>query len=338
MTDDDVFRELLKSPLDESPAGEPRRGRIAAFLAAGLGGAALALVAVLIIGDSPAPSTTVPATSPTTVTGPATTTDAAVAAASSFIPPPFVLPLGYTATGDQIGMRPEWMHAADDRLYVGLSSSTGPELPPSGADAFPGGDWMLVLAGGGEIPFEREWRYPTAVGFVTLSFPLSGATPDEADHLVVRPATATATESFESPLAIDSVPWDWEGPPLQFELDDGSMLTVSSIMVRQLAAGAEWALDATPPGRAVVEAQISIPGEDEPIVILAPAADVPARFAQLNEGPAAPVRAGTASMLRSERAFGEGPFDATITFTVTRQTYDSEPIELPLDGVRSAGA
>jgi len=338
MSDDDVFRELLKSPLDESRPDHPRRGRIAAFVAAGLGGAALAVVAVLIVGDSPTTSTTVPETPPTTATGPSTTADAAAAAASSLMPPPFALPLGYTATGDQIGLRPEWTHAAADRLYVGLSSSTGPDLAPSEADAFPGGDWMLVLTDGREIPFEREWRYPTAVGFVTVSFPLDGVTPDDIDHLVVRPATATASESFEAALAIDSVPWDREGPPLEFDLADGSTLTVSSIMVRELAAAAEWALEAATPARAVVEAHISIPGEAETIVILAPAANVPARFAQLNEGPAAPVGAGTAAMLRSERAFGEGPFDATIMLTVTRQAYDSVPTELPLDGVRGTGA
>lgn len=247
---DDPLRELLSSPLEASP----RRVRAATgtvtpttvtgaspggwWLAASvLVGGLLTLGGYLVAADDPAPTTTTLA--------PTTTTTTAVATGP-------ILPEGYLAVDERIGMRVERVLVRPEEVLVTVSSVVPAGLAPTETSGFPGGRWDLVLADGRRITSTDEGSDGLAQGFVSVRFPVTGLDVGEIvgveltglGHRLSQVVSATVDGVVLPP---DGAEVEVPLATTEFPLDDGVVLHIDRFAVSTTTGVLDWSLGGDDP-------------------------------------------------------------------------------------------
>lgn len=330
--DDATLREVLRSPLDEMPAGRDLRwlGALAAGLVAGALGA---LPFAFGGGPEPAAATT------TTTTVP--------------VERPTGLPAGFVALDRTTGIRAEGIHPTDRGFDVVVASAVRSDTAreaarPLGADTLLGaarrsvGRWEAELADGTLIPADGEAMDPASPGMVTIGFTAPGVDPADLQALVLHPAAGAGARMVEAALAARPLPWQPEEPDLRIpatervgpdgEIEELTEIVVDEIAVGEAYAGLAWHYEA-PAGvtGVMLEAEIVLAGDPNPVVLLSPGLlpDLVERI------PSIPTPARTGS-LRLVRAPWSGTADYRVRsfdvrWEVAWSRSGDEVLRIPLD-------
>jgi hypothetical protein len=337
--DSGALREVLRSPLDEMPAGRDLRwlGALAAGLVAGI------LAALPFASGDPGPA---PAASTTTTTIPAER--------------PVGLPAGFTPLDRTTGIRAEGIHPTEAGFDVAVASAVHSDTAredarPLGADTLLGaarrsvGRWEAELADGTRIPAEGESMDPGAPGMVTVSFAAPGVDLAEVRALLLHPATGAGSRTVEATLAARPLPWQPEEPGLRVPATervgaDGALEELTEIVVDELAvgeayAGLSWHFEGPPEVTGVMlEAEIVLAGDPEPVVLLSSGL-LPDFVERI---PAIPTPARTGSV-RLVRAPWSGTADYRVRsfevrWEVAWSRSGDEVLRVPLDGAGVFGS
>ena len=160
------FDDIMRSPFDPAPGETSGAGRWFSWQLV----VAVAIGALAVIGGYAIASRSDTAAGPSTTTTVVTTT-AAPTTTSAAAAGPVDFPPGFVAVDEAIGIKPEYIVDAGDRLIVSFTSVTrrGFENPAG----FQGGDWVLQTAAGDELTAAGHRREPGG------SRELLGAIPQE---------------------------------------------------------------------------------------------------------------------------------------------------------------
>ncbi len=328
---DDVWRELLQSPLDDDPP-DGRSGEDGGknpglrFLAIGLAiGVMVAAGWVLLAGDDAVPET-----------------EAAVATTTSEAPGVVVdaFPVGYVEVADGVGARPEVMYVQGSDLYLVVSTAVRSDVDPATVETFKGGEWV-VLGGVAPVTASAEFSSAQTLGVVTVRFSAGAIPPGQATSLRLSPATPRVSYDHEVEYTTEGLPFE-TSEALRFSADYGDAEVVVDRIAFDANVGVvEWHVDGPDTVRARVDTVVVLPdtagGEDDPATRL-----VSGRLTQTfgfdRPGqPAVGHSRGEDDVIR--RVGNEVETDDEISSVVVLLTISvqdvvrGEPIELPLDGV-----
>jgi hypothetical protein len=251
---DDIWQELLRSPLDEDPGNLDRAERSWSWLpaAAVLGGVVIGL-AWLAFGSGD--DGDVAASEPTSTT---TVTVAAAESAESSLPDGYIeVALDGAPVRGSLGLRPESVYAQGDDLYVTLSSAVRAELEPERVAVFAGGDWSLAMDDAA-LPFSGEITNPQSLGLMTVRFDGAGGREGDDGRLHLRPVVESDSTEVTDAFTFNGLPARID-EPVVVELEEEVSLVVESIELGPDAGTLIWHLEAPPSVRARVEAAVEFP-------------------------------------------------------------------------------
>ncbi|MFH1103340.1 MAG: hypothetical protein V1757_00120 [Actinomycetota bacterium] len=242
---DDPLRDLLSSPLETTPrrgGGEqhqprpPRGGGQGPWVVASIIVGALAFLGgYVVVGGEEAP--------PTTTAASTTTTTTMVAA------PIGLLPDGYTALGDRLGVKVERILVRTDAVFVSLSSVVPNTLAPEESSGFQGGLWTLVLADGRRIGSVQESSDASAPGFFSVQFPPDGYSAADITGIALQAVAHRSAEDIsaeiETPFTIpaDGTPITATLAQSTFFLDAGVNLVFSDVTLTASRGEMSWTVE-----------------------------------------------------------------------------------------------
>lgn len=237
---DDALRELLRSPLEDSPRRAPLLWiRTVALGLGGLAlGTALAGAAVLAFGAEEAAETTAVLTSSTTT------------------------PTGPVLLDGGLHAEAAWVMQRGDALLVGVhllsEPGTSPEPPGSAA-------WELRLDDGRSVLYRADYAAFLSPGVLTVEFPGEDIEIADLEALVVRPARRAIELSGAWEIDVDQLPWRGP-PPGPIVAGEDFTLSATEVHIGDNGGVIEWQLFNAAGRRALldVEASWTVPGENEP--------------------------------------------------------------------------
>lgn len=270
---DDVLKELLTSPVEERrkprEPREPREPRSSGptwipFVVAMIAGAAIALIAYLLVADDEPQA--VPTTLGSTTTSTTTTTVAVTA------PPTGQLPPGYTEVGDRIGVRPERILRRPDGVFITFTTAVVNTLDAQGTLGFQGGLWTLRLSDGTTIASSDEAFDPLARGTVSVFFP-GDIDPDLIDSVELN-GTATRTNVTIEPRVAEPQPGLAEGEvrtmsldQTRWPLDEFLTLVLGDVEIDTEGGRVPWTVESSGPTAFALGFGVLTVELDEPIVV-----------------------------------------------------------------------
>ena len=340
MSDETIWHEIMRSPLDPDPEDRPRWASLALPIVAAFAGLALSFL----------PGSTEQASETTIATS--TTTTAAVTA-----DPDPILPEGYVEASG-VGLKALAVYNSDDNLYVVVNSATRSDLDRAETPEFHIAEW--VLAGDGiERTARRAVNSDLAPGIRLVEFPGVTALPASVPRLLVREATemevrtscngcaATSVDMAEGELFLDgtAVPYA-SSEPLVLPVGAGINISIEELQLADEWGYAKWRILDPNDARVRVILRVVFVGTDDPATenvdetqLVPPYLVGPTLQNQVGANPEAFARDGTVRMDRIGEILSADnqPEGLSLRWLVEWQHPVGDPITLPLDDVLDLG-
>lgn len=259
----DALAELLKSPLererraksadkerrtfgpDGGTPGPPGSQGLVRTIATGLVVGGLLGIVAFWMGGRVTPIEQVIA--PVSTTASAATTTAAPVIDSS------LLPTGYVAVDELIGIKAERFLRTDDRIVVSFSVAVREGLDPNQTRGFTGGVWVLE-SGGVSTPGVAEYFDPEAPGVFSVEFandipPIDDSTVIRLEGVVERNFTTVSVDRATS------FPVDLGGSQ-SLDLASGVAIEIDEFTADLTGGRVAWRMNASPEVRASLDVSL----------------------------------------------------------------------------------
>ena len=342
--DRDVFREILRSPLDDrTPIPRWRLPLLA--LVGGLAAGALAALPWALDGEAD------PAALPSSAT-----VAAPVEAPDGLYP-------GYAALDTGRGLRTEWIHHTGDVVLVTVSSAVPSDqnrerarllgtstLLEDGSRAL--GRWELCLKGGRCVEASREVFDPGAEGMITLVFPAAGIVPIDTgriERLALYPTVGAGSRLVDATYAVGALPSSRQDPGIRIpatelvDVGDGtevartdlSYLVVDLLEIDTDYGAVAWHFEGPDEVGPMLGAVLTLTGDTDGPALLVPAELTVNPRAGNEPMPATPAREATLPLTRaSHTGTAEYPVRSIeAVWQVSWARYGVDALEVPLDHV-----